>query len=151
MLKSFSQIGQKTELAFGVFLFVLGAICAWNGWKYGVGQLNEIGPGAFPLGLGIVLMFLAGLAMREAPQSDPVRVKLGPVFMVTPGVVVWALLIEKAGLLVATAALVGFFTIAEERLNLKRAVVLALALTLVGYLVFILGFGVNFSLFGELL
>ncbi|PJE32273.1 Tripartite tricarboxylate transporter TctB family protein [Pseudooceanicola marinus] len=149
MHQTYHRIGRLPELIFGLFLFGIGCVSTIYGWSYGLGRLNDIGPGAFPMGLGIGLMILAALAMREAGTQDPVSRRLAPAFFYLPGVIIWALLIEGAGLLVATMALILMCSVAEEHLNLKRAVLLSLILTAVGYLVFILGFGLTFNLIGD--
>ena len=149
MRDKFYSIGRGPERIFAAFLFGLGLIATIYGWRYGLGQLNDIGPGAFPLGLGVALMILAAMAMREAGAESAVSRRLTPAFFYLPGVIIWSLLVEGAGLLIATLALVGFCAFAEEKLDLKRAAVLGLALTGVGYLVFILGFGLTFNLIGD--
>ncbi|MGR3599081.1 MAG: tripartite tricarboxylate transporter TctB family protein [Heliomarina sp.] len=149
MNHKYFAIGRGAELIFGVFLFVLGLIAAIYGWRYGLGQLNDIGPGAFPLGLGIAMMILAALAMKEAGADGPVSRRLTPAFFYLPGIIIWSLLIEGAGLLIATLALIVMCSFAEDELDLKRSILLGLILTAIGYLVFILGFGLTFNLIGD--
>lgn len=150
-MNGFHAIGTRAELAFAAFLFALGAIAAWNGWAYGIGQWNDIGPGAFPFGLGVVLMALAALAAREAGASGPIERRLAPAMMLLPGIILWALLIEPVGLIGATLVLCLCYSLAEERLNILQAALLALALCAVGYVVFILGFHLNIKLLGGLI
>lgn len=149
MQDKYYSVGRGAELCFGIFLFGIGLIAALYGWGYGLGQMNDIGPGAFPLGLGIVMMILAALSMREAGAEGPVMRRLTPAFFYLPGVIIWSLLIEGAGLLIATLALISIVSFAEDKLDLKRAVLLGLILTGIGYLVFILGFGLTFDLIGD--
>ncbi|WP_010137686.1 tripartite tricarboxylate transporter TctB family protein [Oceanicola sp. S124] len=149
MHHTFYRIGRLPELIFALFLFAIGAVSAICGWSYGPGRLNDIGPGAFPLGLGVFLMILAALALREAGTESALSRRLAPACFYLPGVILWALLIEGAGLLLATLALILLCSFAEEQLNLKRALLLSLILTAVGYVVFILGFGLTFNLIGD--
>jgi hypothetical protein len=149
MRDRYYSIGRGPELIFGVFLFGIGLIAAIYGLRYGLGQLNDIGPGAFPLGLGIAMMILSALAMKEAGAEDPVSRRLTPAFFYLPGIIIWSLLIEGAGLVIATLALIVMCSFAEEDLDLKRALLLGLILTAVGYVVFILGFGLTFNLIGD--
>lgn len=144
-------IGKKAELVFGLFIFALGLICAIYGWKYGPGQLNDIGPGAFPLGLGVALMILSVLCMAEAGHEWPLSRKLSPLAIYLPAIVIWALLIESAGLLLATLALIVVCSFVDDKLSVFKAIILGLVLAAVGYVVFILGFGLPFTLTGRML
>ncbi|MWB79140.1 hypothetical protein GLS40_13955 [Pseudooceanicola sp. 216_PA32_1] len=149
MRDRYYSIGRGPELIFGVFLFGIGLIAAIYGLRYGLGQLNDIGPGAFPLGLGIAMMILSALAMKEAGADDPVSRRLTPAFFYLPGIIIWSLLIEGAGLVIATLALIVMCSFAEDELDLKRALLLGLILAAVGYVVFILSFGLTFNLIGD--
>jgi hypothetical protein len=140
-------LGVIADRLFAAALFILGAIVSFFGWQYGVGQINNIGPGAFPLGLGIILMALALPAAFASGQRD-VPVRLAPAMLVPIGIIAWALLIDWAGLLIATSALIGICGMANEKLRPLFLVGLALALTAVGYIVFILGFKLPLALVG---
>lgn len=147
MLKTYWRLGRRVELAFTAFLFTLGAICSYFGWHYGIGELNEVGPGAIPLFLGAILMLLAVLSASETARTRIAERRLGAVVTVLIGILVWALLIERAGFAVSNFVLLGFCSLAEERLSLIGALILALALTVIGYAVFVLGFGLPLTLF----
>lgn len=149
MRDKYFTIGRLPELVFGAVLFLAGLICAIYGWQYGLGQLNNIGPGAFPLGLGIIMMVLAILASVEAGREAPVLRMLAPMIFYLPGIILWALLIEGAGLIVATLALIILCSLAEKDLSFTRAIILGLILSLIGYVVFILSFGLTFNLVGN--
>ena len=70
--------GAFAQRAFALALFLLGLIAAIYGWRYGLGQLNDIGPGAFPMGLGVTLMALSAIAFlssKRGPADEPRHLK----------------------------------------------------------------------------
>ena len=142
------RFGIWAERLFAAFLFGLGGVLASYGWSYGLGQMNDVGPGAFPFGLGLVLMALALRCASEANPAESAERDLSALVFMLPGIVLWALLIDRAGLVAATAALVLFCLPAEAKLRPAGAVVLALLLCLAGWLVFIEGFNLPLTLFG---
>lgn len=136
------------EKLFAAGIFVLGAGVGIHGWQYGLGQLNDIGPGAFPLALGILLMALSARAVATAAVTVGGS-RRTPVFCVVAGIAAWGLLIERAGLLVATLALIFICGLANERFRPLPLLGLALALTAAGYVVFVLGFNLPLTLLGR--
>lgn len=141
------RFGRGTEFVFSLFLLLLGLAVAIAGWSYGLGELNDIGPGAFPLGLGILLMGFALMTLKDALPSRTLH-RVAPVLFIPLGIVVWALLIDLAGLLAATGALIGLYLLAEPRLRPLAAIALTLCLTVIGYLVFILGLKLPLHIIG---
>ncbi|WP_346893817.1 tripartite tricarboxylate transporter TctB family protein [uncultured Roseibium sp.] len=140
------RFGRGADLVFSYALLILGAAVTVTGWQYGLGYLNDIGPGAFPVGLGVLLMILALLSLREASGS-PQTQSIAPVLFIPLGVIAWALLIDTAGLLVATFALIALYIFGEPRLKPLGGAVLALSLTAAGYVVFVLGLKLSLHVF----
>lgn len=142
--------GANAQRAFAFALFLLGLVATVYGWNYGLGRVNDIGPGAFPFGLGVALMALAGVAFfTVAPEALPARRSLRPMILVPAGIVAWALSVEAGGLLVANAALMTLMFFSEDGLKLRSAILVTLFLTLGGYLVLVLGFHLPFHIVGE--
>lgn len=139
------RFGAAAHRLFAGLLFLLGGVVAYYGWQYGLGQLNDIGPGAFPLGLGILLMALALLSGRRQETTVESR-RVAPIVAIPLGIAAWALLVDRIGLLVATLVLIALCGLAEIRPRPLRLGVLAITLALVGYLVFVEGFRLPLTL-----
>ena len=142
--------GALTQRAFVLALFLLGLIAAISGWRYGLGQLNDIGPGAFPMGLGVTLMVLAAIAFfssKREPADEPRNLKA--MLLIPAAILAWALLVEMGGLLIANAALVALMFFSEDDLKLRSGALLAVALTIGGYAVLVMGFHLPFHIIGE--
>jgi putative tricarboxylic transport membrane protein len=101
-----------------------------------------MGPGFFPVAVGVALAAL-GLAIiaevrhSSAPAPD---LPLRPMALIVAGLVVFAVLVGRAGLVPATLALVLISAFADRAMTPLRALVSALGITAMGYLVFVLGF-----------
>ncbi|MBE0529450.1 MAG: tripartite tricarboxylate transporter TctB family protein [Rhodospirillales bacterium] len=140
------RFGRDAELVFSYALLILGAIVTLTGWHYGLGYLNDIGPGAFPVGLGVLLMVLALMSLREASGSGEAH-RIAPVLFIPLGIIAWGLLIDTAGLLAATIALIALYVFGEPRLKPFGGAVLALSLTAAGYVLFVLGLKLSLHIF----
>src|SRR5690606_31580840 len=75
----------------------------------------------------------------EANACNPFSLRI--VGMVSVAILAWGLTVEALGLVPATFALVAFSAAAEKGFRLVSIVVLALAISVVGYLIFIVGLG----------
>lgn len=129
------------ETIFLAVLFVMGAFMVSRGIDYGVGKINRMGAGFFPVAVGVLLMVFSVLLAPEAIKSGgrAVRFPMLPLTMIFLGLIVFALLVEPLGLVPATIALVFVSAFAEVGMRPRRALATALAAALLGYLLFIVG------------
>ena len=125
----------------GLFLLAFGLLVVWKGSQYPLGTLNHLGPGAFPLGVGVVLCgFALGVIFSSSDRADePPRVSFRAFFFVLLGMLAWALLAPRFGLVPATIALVMISTFAQRPFHLRTAALVALVLSAGGVLVFLQG------------
>ena len=130
----------------GLLFTVLGGGFAWGATTYQVGKAASMGPGYFPLLLGIILA-LMGMAivaksfMHGAPDGAPLgRWAWRPLFMVRGANVGFR------GLLVGEAvfALVSIASLPGERFVLKEVLVLSAILALGSYAAFVKLLGLQF-------
>lgn len=102
----------------------LGAFMIWQASGYPYGDLRRMGPGFFPIWIGVLLIVL-GLALvlevRRLGTPAP-TVALRPLLTIPAGLLAFALLVERAGLVPATAVLVGVSALGARPLR-PRAVV----------------------------
>lgn len=115
-----------------------------------IGSAARMGPGFLPLLLsgGLVLLGLVIGAGGVVKQIEPVRVdELKPLFFVLLAVVLFALLVDTAGLLVAGSALLLTAMLGGPEFRLTEALaVTAILVALCGGL-FILGLGLPIRFF----
>jgi hypothetical protein len=140
--------GKNARRAFAFALFCLALYAAVYGWKYDLGQLNDIGPGAFPFGFGIMLMILSAITFFEDASGTFRQTRdLRPLFFLPVGIALWALLIEPTGLLIANTALIAMMSLAKGVSKKITTVLLTICLTAGGYVVLVMGFNLPFHIF----
>jgi hypothetical protein len=146
------NIKSQKDFFSGLLFIAVGVAFAVGANNYSVGTGARMGPGYFPLMLG-VLMAVLGAAITfnalvfETPDGD----KIGawawkPLFFIISANVVFGLMLgglpsiklPAMGLIVGIYALTFIASLAGEEFNLKAVAVLATILALMSYVAFIL-------------
>ncbi len=113
-------------LAFGIFVMVYGS-------RYPLGTTARMGPGYFPLvassGLSLLGVILVARSLVRETSADVAGVNLRPMLLILLGTLAFGLLIERAGFLAASVALVVLTRFAERDVRLAETAALALGLT----------------------
>lgn len=146
-------------------LAVLGAAVAIAGSGYGLGEEASPGPGAFPLLAGGVLALLGAVTAFQALRQGGPAASAGddtegseidvlpgeakkssglpfrPILAVGGGILVWVLIVERLGFIPAGAALVAIAALALPRSKPLSIAILAAALCIAGWLLFIVQLG----------
>lgn len=133
----------------GALFCVLGLSISFYSWSsYELGSLDEMGPGLFPLYLGIIMCLLGlgiiGSALGRNPQVRTINLR--PLIAVVLSMLAFAFAIERFGAVAAIVALVFISAWPESKLNLRRKIILATSLVLIAFIVFKFGLSMNFSL-----
>lgn len=139
------------ELGGAAFVLFLGASVLYIGSGYSIGSLARMGTGFFPVVLGSLLLFLGALLVLEVwrlPQDGQFRMPFRPILMVGLGIVSFAFLVERAGMVPAICAVVGLSSLAESPIRPITALVLMAAMSLIGVVLFIRLLGLPLSAFG---
>ncbi len=128
----------------GLITITLGLVAAYISLGYSMGSVVAIGPGIFPLILGVLLVLLgAGILMsawgRESEAVPPLNLRV--IACVLASITAFGLLIGTAGLVPAIMACVILSRLAEPGSRTVPLVVLGLALSLLCWLVFVVGLG----------
>lgn len=146
------KIGSQKDFASGLMFSGLGVAFAWGASGYSLGSGARMGPGYFPLMLGIILALL-GIAItlvaviKPAPDGAPIgRIAWKPlVCIIGSNLLFGALLgglprigLPSMGLVVAIYALVMTASLAADTYKLKEVLVLATALSVGSYLAFVM-------------
>ncbi|MGF7159356.1 uncharacterized membrane protein YidH (DUF202 family) [Rhodoligotrophos appendicifer] len=131
---------RKTLLA-GLVCMMLGAFVAWRGYDYSIGNLSHVGAGFFPAVLGLILV-ASGIGL--AIQGLRIRKEAGPVinlrsYLTIPGaVIVFALTINRFGLLPAVALATAISSLADPDMSKRSILFLTIGLMVLTYIVFVL-------------
>lgn len=135
------------EIIVALVVVATGGFVLWEGSAYPLGSLTRMGPGFFPVVLGIALIGIGTLLVFEVARANtpPPDLSLRPFAMVTAGMLSFAVLAERLGLVPAVVALVVLSSLGERRIRPWTIALLAAALSLLGLLLFVHGFNLPFS------
>ena len=137
---------------FGGLLFtVVGGAFAYGASTYQVGDAARMGPGYFPLMLGVILALMGAVVIFQSlvkghPDGDPVgKWAFKPLLLVLGANVTFGALLVGVpaiglpgfGLVIAIFALVIIASFAGESFNLKEVLILATVLSVGSYLAFV--------------
>ncbi len=135
----------NADVEAGAFFAVFGAVTAALSMQYKLGTAAEMGPGFFPLMLGICLT-LVGIAILAkgllVGRSDARNFSASALFFIVLSLVAFAALMLTAGLVFAIPALTFISLIASSHFTLLRATAISAGLLVFTYVVFIHFLGV---------
>lgn len=131
----------KRDYFAAAMVVLIGLVAVNEGRKYELGTLQKMGPGYFPVALGIVLIILgfliAGTASTSAGEDEQlphaewrgwIAIIAGPALFILVG--------QYFGLLPATFACVFVSALGDRDSTLKGSAILSACVTLFGVLVF---------------
>lgn len=137
----------------GVMFAGFGAFfVAWSLAHYALGSAVRMGPGYFPVLLGGLLVLLgAGILVKSLAIDGPkvAAFHFRPLLLVALAVVAYGYLMKPGGLVVATAAAVFIGALAGNEFKWKEVLVVAAALVIFSWLVFVKGLTLPFPLCPE--
>jgi hypothetical protein len=140
------------DILAGLIFVVVGVAFAIASTTYQLGTPLRMGPGAFPLVLGVLLTAIGVLVIVKgvlAGESDAI----GPVpwralILILAAIVFFGLTLRGLGL-VPTVFVVGLMSaFASQRTSLVGGLLIAVGLTIVSALIFVVGLSVRLPLIG---
>lgn len=130
------------DLVGGLALTALGLFAAYYANEhYEIGDLRRMGPGFFPVSLGLTLAVLGLLValpawFRSGPAIRPAWLTLGLVIL---SLVVFSFTLKTLGVVFATIVAVFISSIPDKSIGWRFRVVLSIGVAVVTYLIFIMG------------
>jgi hypothetical protein len=157
------QIKSQVDFYSGLIFVVMGIAFAWGATNYNVGDAARMGPGYFPLLLGIVMALIGVLVTIKALVGATINgdkvgaVAWRPLFFIIGANVVFGLLLAGMrsislpafGLIVAIYALTFIASMAQADWKFVRTFALATALAVGSYLVFVVALALQFPVWPE--
>ena len=134
----------------GVMFIVFGLAALWFGRNLQMGTTVRMGPGYVPHMLAYIMMGLGGIivvmALLTSTGERTEAPKWKPITMVTIGIVCFALLFERAGLLPALVVLILIASLGGEEFKLTEVIGNMIVLAILCIVVFKLGLQMNISI-----
>lgn len=118
----------------GVILLIFGSWCAIYAQRYDFGAVARMGPGFFPIILGVLIAFigliliLVSLRIQGAKLPKIEYSSLGYVLL---GIVLFALTISTAGLIVATIITVLVSSLPDKNISWRNRILLCIGVTFI--------------------
>lgn len=143
----FRSIQQHRDQYAGGLLVCVGLATMYQSSRYDLGTLAEIGPGFFPMVMGVILTvcgiaigFNRSTAAEDEHEADLLaRPEWRGWFCILGGVLSFILLAQSVGLFPATFACVFISALGDKSMRLRSAVLLALGISVFGVLLFYYG------------
>jgi hypothetical protein len=146
------RVSSSRDLWAGLIYLTIGAAGLWFGWAYPMGTAGRMGSGYFPKVLAALLIGFGVLGVLrsftiESPAITPVRWR--PLILVLLACLLFALLLEPAGLIAAMAVFILTCAAASQQFKLDPLSMLGVvALITACALVFVVGLGIPMPLVG---
>lgn len=159
------NIKSQKDFFSGLVFVVVGTAYAIGATNYKIGEAARMGPGYFPLMLGILLAVLGVIItfkalVMETVDGDKVgQIAWKPLFFIISGNLVFGVLLgglrsinfPSFGLIVAIYALVTIASMAGDEFKLKEALVNSTILAAVSYFAFVWGLNLQFPVWPSFL
>lgn len=151
----FGTLVKKRDFYAGGIMTLLGAAVTLDSMTYSLGTLTHMGPGMFPLMLGVTLTFIGVLILGTAmvtPLTDNENIlpKDREWFAwgcILAGPIAFIILGEFFGLVPATFACVLIPALGDRTATLKGSLMLAAGVTFFGVLLFVYILKIPFPMF----
>lgn len=145
------MIRSLSDLVLGALLLALGLYVVFHTRAHlPLGTLARMGPGVYPLILGVAIMALGGVIGAMAfigPRRDPITLRLRPLVFVLTAFLVFAVMVRPVGLFPALFAMVLIATRADGQPGPAGSVILAIVIAMLAVLLFRVGLGMPFPAF----
>ena len=157
------NVKSQKDFFAGLMFIAIGVAFAWGATNYNVGSAARMGPGYFPLLLGVLLVFIGGgLAFKAMVVKSESGDRIGqwawkPLFFIIGANITFGILLaglpsidlSAAGLIVGIYALTFVASMAVAGWKFKATLLLATVLAVGSYVAFVLALKLQFPVWPE--
>lgn len=142
-------VRHQPDFVLGILYILAGSSFAVAAAQYDIGTLAYMGPGYFPLLLGILLAGIGLLIVLRAIFSRGLKVKLAPwnlrsLLWMVGSVVVFGLALQPLGLIIALVLLVVLASLASHEFTWKTTLINAFVMVVLNVGGFVYGLSIPF-------
>jgi hypothetical protein len=143
-----------TDFLTGLLFLGLGAFAIIYGWNYPIGTAARMGPGYYPMILACGLILLGGILVVRSfvtfNDDDTLgEIAVRPLVFVLAGTLVFALVVERTGFIIASFILIFAARCADRDFRLVEVTLLAAVLVVFIAALFWLGLSLPLPLFPQ--
>lgn len=133
----------------GVMFVAIGGLYAGFSFEYEIGTGARMGPGYFPLLLGILLTVLGLIVLWGSMVRSALVLRVAPIgwrelFLVLGAVAIFALTLPWLGMVISVALLILISAFASHEFNWKETIISIIVLLIMSWLVFVKGLELQF-------
>ena len=148
-----ARVLQRQNVLGGLLLVVFGVLALVLGASLDMGSARRMGPGFFPRILSWLLIVIGGATAAQGTVASDgetaTAITWRPVIFITIAVSVFGALIDRVGLIIATAAVVALGSLAGRDRRLLEIAGLAVAMAICAALLFVYALGQPLPLWGR--
>ena len=138
-------IVNRKAFASGLFFAAIGLFAAIHATDYTIGRVTRMGPGFFPLMLGLILVALGLTNMVRSiawakPDSLP-KLAVKPLLIVPAALAAFAFLLQHAGLIIAVCGLVAIASLGDKSFRKREVIGVAAVVCALASLLYVYGLG----------
>lgn len=137
----------RIDLLAGAFIILMGGIAIIEALRFNLGTARSMGPGYFPLHVGILMMilgcgiiFVEGLRRpsngQDSNGNTVVLPRVRSLLFITAGILGFTMLIERGGLVPAVAAAVFLSCLADREMKPLQIGILTVVIPTVCVVIF---------------
>jgi len=146
-----SRFSPSKDMLGGLLVMVIGLATALQAQTYKIGSLRAMGPGFFPLALGVILVITGVLILLGArpaePEARPLALQWRGWFCICAGLAAFTIMGTYGGLVPATFAVVFISAFGDRSNTWRTALILAALMTVICVIVFWWALQLQFPLF----
>lgn len=127
----------------GGVLLAAGLVISFFAWGYPKGSVNQMGPGFIPQTVGVLISLLAiaiiVVDLRDRALERPGAIQWRGLCFVSASIIVFALLVEPAGLVPSMFLAVLLSMFADDQAKPLTVLIYAILASAAGWLLFLVG------------
>ena len=148
-----TRLLRREDVLTGLLFLFVAAIGLWVSRDYPIGTATRMSTGYVPRLLCWILLLLgmaiAIIGLRNAERGQQDAAAWRPLLFIPLALVAFALLLDRAGLIIASAALIGLGSLANRDLRALEVVVAAVLLVAFVYGIFVWALGLSIQVWPD--
>jgi len=145
------RIKNQKDFWAGLMFMAFGAFFAGFGAQLEIGVASKMGPGYFPMALGVIVILLGMIislgSLSAGTNADRVeKFSLPTLLLIIGSIVLFGLLLKPLGLILSLLILIAASSFASHEFSWKATLINATVLILISLVMFVWGINLQFPI-----